>query len=184
MTWVDFSSPEIEQRCLSVFAWHQHQPLENKNTHTYSFGIYFGSWIYKHLKMQQTHPPLLGFSCHFISVLTLYLCLCVGVSFAVPRLRCFVRWWPWSRLDMWCWQITCRTTSGSSSSSSWVRCLPRTPEWRMCSHPVRHHPPKHNVHCLFHQISIFTHILNVSLNHFSQGNMLYTKDRNLLFTII
>lgn len=51
--------------------------------------------------------------------------------------RCSARWWPWSRPATWCWRTTCRTTSGSSSSSSWARCSPRTPEWRTSSRRVR-----------------------------------------------
>lgn len=51
--------------------------------------------------------------------------------------RCSARWWRCSRPDTWCWWITCRTTTGSSRSSSWVRCSPPTPAPRRSSHQVR-----------------------------------------------
>ena len=141
MTWAHCSEPKIEQRCLSAFAWHQHKPP--RQTHTRKNRCYFGNCLETE-KMQQTQVDFLCFTCYFVSVYPASL-----FSLSVPSWRRFVRWWRWSRPDMWCWRITCRTTSGSSSSSSWGRCLPRTPEWRTCSHPVCQQILKQEVSLIF-----------------------------------
>lgn len=124
------AAPKIEQHCLSSSVWHQHKPLKQMHTHQHPCWFYFGNCVETE-EMQQTRVYFPCFSSYFF---TSPLC--------VPSWRCFVRWWRWSRPGTWCSPITCRTTSGSSSSSSWVRCLPRTPEWRMCARPVRHQAPK------------------------------------------
>lgn len=60
-------------------------------------------------------------------------CWCDANAAFLCSWRRSVRWWRCSRLDTWCWWITCRTTTGSSSSSSWVRCSPPIPALRRFS---------------------------------------------------
>lgn len=124
--------------CLSL------APTQATLTHTekHSEGsllVYFSSLIEISRKM-----------CNIFSLFT-------SVCFlSATSLRCFVKWWLWSRLVMWCWRITCRTTSESSSSSLWVRCLPLTLESRRCSHPVCHHSLKEKFAIHLSIICVFT----------------------------
>lgn len=105
----------------SASSWQQHKPLKNTRSYKHQrFGLANRTEKRKALK-----------TCFSLDILLFCLCL--------TSWKCFAMWWPWSRPDMLCWQIICRTTSGSSSSSLWVRCLPPTLESRMCSPQVRQH---------------------------------------------
>lgn len=81
-----FSSPKIEQRCVSVFAWHQRNPLKNTHTHTYTYtftvvGLF---WQLNTNREDTTDMFLCLFGCYFFCSpclpVSFFLFLCVSAS--------------------------------------------------------------------------------------------------------